>query len=480
MSRNIYFGSLEEDREFVADSQGIKVADSKIEIVSGVKESKPAPTNEEFERRSLARSLRIPTDDPSVRRLLVALNQPVTLFGEGPAERRDRLRLMASRAICSLPRALELFPVLKTLMGQETAEQSEEEEDDSEEFYVPGSIDLIKIRSFLLEDSINRSQAQNRCHDQVKEQAQRSALYRDMAETIDLKASFMDSQGRPLSACKFTSDGKFFTGDWQGRVMSYSEGASNCLSASAQDRITALESDSSQGILIGTAAGKIIYKNHVLSLPSTHAIKSLNWHPSDRFFASASSDSLWRLWDAETGAELQVQEGHLGGVGAGTWHPHGAIYCTGGASDGLIRVWDCRLGKSIWNIAGKPAVAITSLAFAPLTPNLLASANADGLISLHDLRKVEAEYAKVAAHRSCCSALRFTAGGRILASAGFDGSVRLWCPGDFRLIKELPVSSSKVTDFDVWQATGDNEVLESIKIGAVTFDRSVKIFSNAK
>ena len=491
MSRNgIYFGSLEDqlvgdgdssDMNVTGDMDNLLLLNNLITPTAPTNNTTanvppvPTPTNDEFDRRALARSLRIPTDDPTVRRLLIGLNQPITLFGEGPAERRDRLRLMASRAICSLPRALELFPLLKSFLGSDTPSDGEGEEDDSEEFYVPGSIDLIKIRSFLLDDSIGRSRKRSQVIDHVTEHFNRTVLYEQISNNLDLKASLIDPQGRPISACTFTSNGDFYTGDWSGRVMEYpSDTPSNSKTfRTLQDRITALSSGGGV-LLIGSATGKIeLYNqnssiNHMCSIPSTHAIKSLNWHPSDRFFASCSSDSLWRLWDAQSGAELQVQEGHLGGVGAGTWHPDGAIYCTGGSTDGIIRIWDCRMGKSIWNIPCKPSVSITSLAFAPRTPNLLASSNADGLISLHDLRRVESEYGKVAAHRSCCSRMKFIADGQVLASSGFDGSVRLWCPGDLSLVKELVVASNgKVTDFDAF----------GLKVAAVTFDRSVKIFT---
>lgn len=130
-TRNIYFGSLEDQ---VVQSSGAKEQEAEYfnsinynnltnsndgMNYSNNKHIKSHATNEEFDHRSLAKTLKIPTLDSSVRDLLISLNQPVTLFGEGPAERRDRLRLMASKAITSLPKAFELFPALKTLIVEE-------------------------------------------------------------------------------------------------------------------------------------------------------------------------------------------------------------------------------------------------------------------------------------------------------------------------------------------------------------------------
>lgn len=47
---------------------------------------------EEFERRKKARSINVSTDDAEVKRNLRQLSEPICLFGEGPADRRSRLR----------------------------------------------------------------------------------------------------------------------------------------------------------------------------------------------------------------------------------------------------------------------------------------------------------------------------------------------------------------------------------------------------
>ena len=496
--RAIYFGSLEGEiggskegngeRRATDMSRNFEDFDAKpqrrnFEDFEAKPQSRNSSANEEFERRALARRLKIPTSDATVRSLLVSLNQPVTLFGEGPGERRDRLKLMASRAITSLPRALELFPTLRELCGRTAGDEGprvDSEDDEDEEFYVPGSINLVKVRSFLLDDSIARRRNNTPGKlDHVAEISARNAIYSKLNQDLDLSWSWMDPNGRPLATCTFTPDGNLFTGDWSGRLMKYhvadhsSANYTSALIDCAGDRITAMCSNDCNALLIGTASGKISFRSTDndktdLALPTCHAIKSLNWHPSNRFFASTSSDSLWRLWDAQAACEVQVQEGHLGGVSAGAWHPDGALYCTGGTSDGIVRVWDCRLGKAIWTIYGADKCAVTALAF---SSHLLASSDSDGFLKFHDLRKLQANYLKTAAHRSCCSGLKFVAGGRAILTAGFDGAMRIWSPGDLRLVKEVQVSGSKVTAFDALE-TG-----KQIRVAAVTFDRNVKIFS---
>ena len=527
-NRNIYFGSLEDQ---VIQSIGAKEQEQEQEqeqeysinynnLTNSNNKIKSHATNEEFDRRSLAKTLKIPTLDSSVRDLLISLNQPVTLFGEGPAERRDRLRLMASKAITSLPKAFELFPVLKTLIVDEEGamamdmasnkkieNSSPESDDEMEEFYVPGSMDLLKTRSFLLEDSISRARqrALKPKIDHQKEMKFRTDFYEKIKSEMELRATHLDSLSRPLSSCVFSggngngggNDGNgnseiLFTGDWSGRVLKFifskNEGNIEISSSSCQlstsQRITTLAE--AKGILaIGMATGQVVLNNFQLNKNKTCTeilfgpVKDLNFHPSGHLLAVNSSDSLWKLFDVRETKILQEQQGHLGGVGVGSWHPDGAIYSTAGSSDGLIRLWDCRLGKSIWSVPSTPksSVQISALSFSPLHPQILVSADADGLMSFHDLRKLEKEFMSTAAHLSCCSGLKFGAEGRVIVTGGFDGIIRFWSPGDARLIKELPVGlNSKVTSIDV-RDDDDRQGCSNFKVAATTFDRSVKMFS---
>lgn len=54
---------------------------------------------EEFERKKKARQINVSTDDLEVKRSLRHLNEPICLFGEGPAERRIRLRELLSMQV---------------------------------------------------------------------------------------------------------------------------------------------------------------------------------------------------------------------------------------------------------------------------------------------------------------------------------------------------------------------------------------------
>ena len=52
---------------------------------------------EDFERKKRARLIHVSTDDNAVKQDLRHLGEPICLFGEGPADRRSRLRDLLSR-----------------------------------------------------------------------------------------------------------------------------------------------------------------------------------------------------------------------------------------------------------------------------------------------------------------------------------------------------------------------------------------------
>jgi pre-mRNA processing factor 4 (PRP4) like. len=80
----------------------------------------------QFERKRRAAAMVVPTDDTRVRVRLRELGEPITLFGEGPSERRDRLR--------------ELLTDMAEQQGgvEIEMEEAEEEGEQQEEFFTEG------------------------------------------------------------------------------------------------------------------------------------------------------------------------------------------------------------------------------------------------------------------------------------------------------------------------------------------------------
>src|ERR1700761_6287137 len=66
--------------------------DYNIQTAAGEPSEKASAVLAQFARKRFAATIAVPTDDKRVRVRLRELGEPITLFGEGPPERRDRLR----------------------------------------------------------------------------------------------------------------------------------------------------------------------------------------------------------------------------------------------------------------------------------------------------------------------------------------------------------------------------------------------------
>ncbi|KAI3624949.1 hypothetical protein CBS14141_002370 [Malassezia furfur] len=191
-------------------------------------------------------------------------------------------------------------------------------------------------------------------------------------------------------------------------------------------------------------------------------IGRIAFHPLGAYVASASFDGTWRLWDVEHGTELLLQEGHSKEVYAVDFQSDGALVASGGL-DAIGRVWDCRTGRSAMVLDGH-AREILSVAFAP-NAYQVATASGDDTVRIWDLRQLRSLYT-IPAHRSSVADVRFffdgaertwAAGddapvrrsGMYLATAGYDGLVKLWSADDWQLLATLAGDAGKVMSVDI-------------------------------
>ena len=168
---------------------------------------------QEFERRKRARLINVSTDDAEVKKNLRDLGEPICLFGEGPADRRNRLR--------------ELFSQLgEDAVRRKRAEDEERErearEHDETTWYHEGPDGLKRAREAIARYSLPRARARI-AH--AKEEASRMTESARMAKNqevtrkvkaTDLQASQIADQ-RPVSWCSFAPDSRHLaTGSWSG------------------------------------------------------------------------------------------------------------------------------------------------------------------------------------------------------------------------------------------------------------------------
>lgn len=106
----------------------------------------------ELDRKQSARRIAVPTKDADVRLRLREMGEPITLFGERPEDRRDRLRHLWSQI-----RQQEKEAKMDVDSEEESSSGSEgEEEDKEEEFYTEGTLLLKQARRDIAEYSLPR------------------------------------------------------------------------------------------------------------------------------------------------------------------------------------------------------------------------------------------------------------------------------------------------------------------------------------
>ena len=90
----------------------------------------------------------VPTDDKKVRDRLRAYGEPITLFGEGPGDRRDRLKLIQEE--------IERVKGDTGLAAMLPDEDESDDEDEEGEFYTEGSDQLLEARKRIARYSLSR------------------------------------------------------------------------------------------------------------------------------------------------------------------------------------------------------------------------------------------------------------------------------------------------------------------------------------
>eukprot|EP00644_Phytophthora_capsici_P013711 jgi/Phyca11/117381/e_gw1.33.31.1 len=451
---------------------------------SRVAQEKHAQLLRRMEAEKRARSIAVPTIVEEVIRRLRQLGEPITLFGEGPADRRERLREILSR--------LELEAEETGFVHHVLADIQDPQE--NQLFYVPiknGALKNARAAIFSHTTSVVGARLKRERQERqvsVEERADRHAA--ELYATALKMANVASQNGdvRPLANVRYSADGAHVaTGSWSSLVKVWDATNANEVKVfrGHEDRVTGVawhpsnvfsemtDGEDSVCLCSGSADGTArlwsAARNEPLAVLQGHKARlgKVAFHPMGNYVGTTSFDHTWRLWDVATAQELLLQEGHYKEVYAIAFQKDGALAATGDLN-GNGRVWDLRSGKAILPLQGH-SKQILSMDFAANGVQL-ASGSDDRSVRIWDLRQQKCSY-MIPAHSGLVSEVRFSpTSSELLLSASYDSSIKLWRTRDWKLMTTLRGHDGKIMSADF--APDEKHVV------SCGFDRTFKMWAH--
>ncbi|OCL01838.1 U4/U6 small nuclear ribonucleo protein-like protein Prp4 [Glonium stellatum] len=480
---------VEEELQEDTDMGGIDLANVPIDRdylmpsgAAGVSSEKASAILSQFSRKRRAAAIAVPTADAHVKTRLRQLGEPITLFGEGPGDRRDRLReLLTLQAEAAEAEDGEG----DIQMGDAHAGGEEEEGDDQEEFYTTGTEELLQARKEMARYSLPRAQARV-AFQKVEATIQRRAHVRhrknikERLQGFDLYGSQIAAD-RPVGIARFSPNGELIAaGNWAGGIKLLDVPNLNEKKAyrGHADRVTGIAwapgatlpgstvSTSSVNFASGGGGGNVqlwsLDQNTPVSTLSGHSerVCRVEFHPSGHarevytvsfntdgsLLASAGLDSIGRIWDLRTGRMVMLLDSHIKPIYALDWSVDGYRILSG-SGDGFAKCWDLRAMREMTSI-GANTGGVTDLRWFKGT---------DGPASGHLLQRDEKGEAQP------------KKAGTFFISCGFDKNVKIFSADDWALCKTLSGHVGNVLSTDV---TGDGKWICSSG-----HDRTVKLWA---
>ncbi|CAH1786164.1 unnamed protein product [Owenia fusiformis] len=450
----LHYGSLEEQekrRQESATSAGSLAGDAikagiaagNINISSGKTEHMDIEEEsesrmemmEEFERRKRARHINVSTDDAEVKAHLRQLGEPICLFGEGPAERRERLRQLLA--------VIGADAIKKKRLEEE--KQRKKDEEDNVTWYHEGTDSLKEARLWLAEYSLPRAKMriQKALTEKYMSDTQRNAQIQELQKTVRSLTNECSQIGdtRPISSCQFSPDSNMLvTGSWSGLCKLWSvpqcepirtlRGHSCNVGAIVFHPQATLSLEDDACCMASCAAdGSVKLWNLKSEEPvadieghAPYRVSRLAYHPSGRFLGTCCFDNSWRLWDLEAQEEILHQEGHSKPVYDIAFQNDGSLAATAG-QDSFCRIWDLRTGRCIMFMEGH-LKGLLSVDFSPNGYHV-ATGSEDNSVRIWDLRQRMCVYT-IPAHTNLISKVKYQPEkGNYLVTASYDATAKL-------------------------------------------------------
>ena len=361
-------------------------------------------------------NVQVPTRDLDVQIFLRRLKQPICLFGEGPKERKDRLRLLLVHQISDL--------------------QQEEKLPDLIPKYEEGSDAISEAKRMFIEFSVSRSK--ERMKNERKIDQERINETNTFGKSFSNYETYMSTavDKRPLTSIAALGDvvvvGSLSSKASLWSTKNYFDEPILTLNGHTE-RITAVQFLNNAIVMTASADGTVKFwsqnQYEIFSLNVGSTPSSLAAHPMGTHALIGLADGSFIVFDVSTQQIISQMKSHDGTIGGISAHRDGGLVITGGA-DFYGRIWDLRSMKMIKVLQGHSNV-ITCATFDNDFHALTGSA--DNSIIIWDLRNLTRSK-KISAHNYTISSL--SSFNDLIVSSAKD-CIKIWSALDFRTYKTI-------------------------------------------
>jgi WD40 repeat protein len=169
-------------------------------------------------------------------------------------------------------------------------------------------------------------------------------------------------------------------------------------------------------------------------------ITSVAYSRDGRFVLTGSLDKTARIWDAGSGQQILVLRGHEDGVTSVAFSPDGHFVLTG-SRDKTARVWDASTGQQIHSLQGHTG-SVNSVAFSPDGRSIL-TGSLDKTVRLWDAAAGN-QMRSFEGHTDSINSVTFSADGKLILSGSSDKTARLWDANTGEWIRSLEGATGAV------------------------------------
>jgi WD40 repeat protein len=175
----------------------------------------------------------------------------------------------------------------------------------------------------------------------------------------------------------------------------------------------------------------------VRDLSGAHGlVNAVTWSPDGTRLVTSEDEGVARLWDPATGTQL-ITLAHGDRVMSAAWRLDGALLATA-CWDRHLRFWNPRTGELVGTIdAG--AMQLLSVAFDPTGRSVIATSHG-GDVATFDVA-TQRRVLGLEGHTNAVPNASWSPDGALIATAGYDGTARIWDPATGEQLAMRPAGS---------------------------------------